>query len=392
LKHVAVDPVLGRIVFPPSQLPRKGVRVSYCYGFSADMGGGEYSRPLEQPLGEVKEYRIGEGANCYHKIADALAAWTADEPAHAVMEFTTSGVYVEPLNITLAPGQYLQLRAANRVRPVLRLIDWQTDLPDAMTASLSEGSRLVLDGLMITGRPLQIIGADRVDGAAPASPCGALVVIRHCTLVPGWSLECDCEPRRPNEPSLELTNVRARVCIEKSIVGAIRIHEDQVAYEPIPLTIADSIVDSTRPGGVAIGPVEPGWAHTQLTIQRSTVFGIVDVRAMQLAENSIFTACVNVGRRQLGCMRFCRVPSGCRTPRRHACVSVTPQFTSVRYGEPGYAQLGAGCPVEIVRGADDGSEMGAFHDLAQPQRAANLRARLAQYTAAGMDVGLLFAS
>jgi len=36
--------------------------------------------------------------------------------------------------------------------------------------------------------------------------------------------------------------------------------------------------------------------------------------------------------------------------------------------------------------------MGAWHDLFQPQRAANLRARLTQSTPAGMHVGLLFAN
>ena len=41
---VAVDPVLGRIAFPPQQPPKNGVWVSYRYGFSADMGGGEYDR------------------------------------------------------------------------------------------------------------------------------------------------------------------------------------------------------------------------------------------------------------------------------------------------------------------------------------------------------------
>src|SRR5581483_9834028 len=36
--HIAVDPILGRFSFPPSQLPKKGARVTYHYGFSADMG------------------------------------------------------------------------------------------------------------------------------------------------------------------------------------------------------------------------------------------------------------------------------------------------------------------------------------------------------------------
>jgi hypothetical protein len=36
--------------------------------------------------------------------------------------------------------------------------------------------------------------------------------------------------------------------------------------------------------------------------------------------------------------------------------------------------------------------MGAFHDLYQPQRAANLRARLDDYTPAGMDAGIIYAT
>ena len=72
--------------------------------------------------------------------------------------------------------------------------------------------------------------------------------------------------------------------------------------------------------------------------------------------------------------------------------SVCPQFTARRYGRPGYAQLAETCAEEIKRGADDESEMGVFHDLFQPQREANLRARLEEYTPAGMDAGIIFVS
>jgi hypothetical protein len=172
-------------------------------------------------------------------------------------------------------------------------------------------------------------------------------------------------------------------------------------------------------------------AHALLTIQRSTVFGIVNVHAIDLAENSIFTGCLNVARRQLGCMRFCYVPPGCRTPRRYGCqpdlvaqaaeanlrartftppldqkqladqilaarqreeLRVRPQFNSVRYGTPTYCQLAETCAEEIKRGADDESEMGVFHDLFQPQRTANLRARLDEYTPAATNAGIIFAS
>ena len=45
-----------------------------------------------------------------------------------------------------------------------------------------------------------------------------------------------------------------------------------------------------------------------------------------------------------------------------------PRFNSTRYGSPTYCQLADDCADEITRGADDESEMGAFHDLFQPQR------------------------
>jgi len=57
-----------------------------------------------------------------------------------------------------------------------------------------------------------------------------------------------------------------------------------------------------------------------------------------------------------------------------------------------YGQLAPGCATEISTGADDESEMGAFHDLYQPQRAANLLVRLAEYTPAGMGAGIIYAT
>jgi hypothetical protein len=158
-------------------------------------------------------------------------------------------------------------------------------------------------------------------------------------------------------------------------------------------------------------------AFVVLTVRNSTVFGIVDVHAIELAENSIFNHCVNVARRQLGCMRFCYVPAGCRTPRRYHCqpdlgtqpllaaspdsparktalaserLRLRPQYESVRYGMPGYGRLSHTCALEIQRGAQDESEMGVFHDLYEPQRRANLLARLNEFTPAGADVGILF--
>ena len=64
-------------------------------------------------------------------------------------------------------------------------------------------------------------------------------------------------------------------------------------------------------------------------------------------------------------------------------------LVSRRFGDPGYARLALDCAPEIVRGADDESELGAFHDLFQPQRLAALTARLTASTPARTDIGVL---
>jgi hypothetical protein len=419
---VAVDPERGRILFPANQLPKQGVRVSYHYAFSADMGGGEYARALSQPAGAVLRQVHGK-----EELQKALADWDensqefAEQPAQAVIEIMDSGVYTLPIRIYLKAGHDLQLRAANGKRPIIRLLDYMADRPDAFTATGEAGSRFTLDGLLINGRSLQIIGPE-IDPEAPpdAHPPEDLcrLTIRHTTLVPGWMLDNNCEPRRPNEPSLELINTGAHVYIERSILGTIQVTADQVRTDPITIHMSDSILDATNPdcdspACEAFGA--PGWplAHAVLTVLRSTVIGKVFVHAIELAENSIFMSRVRVGRRQRGCMRFCYVAPGSRTPRRYQCqpdlveevvaasdvqtrereqLRVRPQFNSTRYGTPTYCQLALTCAPQIRRGADDESEMGAFHDLYQPQREANLRARLEEYTPAGMDAGIIFTS
>ncbi len=404
--QVAVDPVLGRMAFPPDHLPA-GVWVSYYYGFSADIGGGEYNRPISQPA-DARLYQVGEGENEYHTIQAALNQWKSERKnyPHAVIEITNSGVYTEPLNISLEEKENLQIRSANDKRPVIRLLDWQTNLPDSLNVSGEHGSRLALDGLLITGRSVQVEGNL------------AEVRIRHCTLVPGWELHGDCRPRRPTEPSLELFNMSTLLTIEHSILGPIEINQEEALMDPLSIHISDSILDAMSPERIALRGIDCPVAPAVLTIKRSTVFGEVQVHAIELAENSIFNGLVKVAHRQQGCVRFCYVTPESRTPRRYNCQPdlveqavdedkhvadkeaakqseadrVQPLFNSVLYGTPTYCQLAADCAEEIKGGADDESEMGVFHDLFQPQRAANLRARLDEYTPAEMDAGIIYAS
>lgn len=464
--QVAVDPVRGRMVFAEATQPRTGVWVTYHYAFSADIGAGEYLRTLrpttdfaiaqDKPAQAVEGepptrwlFRVGAGGE-FSGINRALGRWQELRPADAIIEIQDSGEYSEQLSIVLEPGQRLELRAANERRPVIRLLNFAANRPDAMriegrlpeppppavppiphcdddTPRPPGPARLTLDGLLVTGRSLQI------------SEYIGEIVIRHCTLVPGWTLDQECEPEYENEPSLELNNVRGPVRIERSLLGTILVRQDEVKTDPLPLALSDSVLDATAPGLLALGTRGRAAAHVVADIRRVTVIGKLQPHAIELAENSIFNGEVRVARTQRGCVRFCYVPPGSRTPQRYNCqpelavrdarergetelhadpafaaltlaqqaaalaelreqvrdateVRVRPQFTGRRYGQPGYMQLGRHCPPEIMRGADDESELGVFHDLYQPQREANLRARLAEYVPAGMEPGIIIVS
>lgn len=407
---IAVDPKLGR--FALSREP-EAVWVSYHYGFSDDIGAHESSRVLMQPR-DAKVYRVGTGED-FTTIAQALDAWRKENPKNAVIEISDSGFYTEAVEVELEEQQTLQIRAANRCRPVIHVLDYHPSRGEAIAVTLSERSRFTLDGVLVAGRPLHVEGAGK-------TPVDARVVLRRCTLVPGWTLRPDCDPAAPDESSLDIRNVKGRVTIDRCILGTISVMDKTVASDPLRIEIADSIVDATSHEREAVVGPGASYAWALLRIVRCTIFGTIETHAIELAENSIFTGLVHVVRRQIGCMRFCYVPPGSRTPKRYNCQPdlvdapvkakaeqeklddvtknallaevrrrVAPTFSSIRFGTPDYAQLAFDCADEITRGADDESEMGSFHDLFLPQRIANLRARFDHSTPAGMETGIIFA-
>ena len=94
------------------------------------------------------------------------------------------------------------------------------------------------------------------------------------------------------------------------------------------------------------------------------------------------------------------MPLGSRVPRPYRCqpikeedeARIRPVFTSLHFGDAGFCQLSEHCAMEIRQGADDRAEMGAFHQLYQPQRVANLRAQLNTYLRFGLNAGIFNAS
>ena len=69
---------------------------------------------------------------------------------------------------------------------------------------------------------------------------------------------------------------------------------------------------------------------------------------------------------------------------------VKPEYTAEAYGLPAYLQLSLRGPDDISQGAEDGSEMGVYCHLKQPQREANLRVRLREYLPFGLEYGVIY--
>jgi hypothetical protein len=396
--YVAMDPERGCICFHPGEEP-DDVIVSYSYGFSDDVGGGEYPRQ-EFSLQNERFYTVDSGgAEARGLLRKVLEQWRAEQPARAVIEIVDSQTYSEDrLPIELGPGQFLEFRATEGSRPVIRITDTESGRAESISITGNGGGTCVFDGITLTGRGMQIRGdLDEV-------------ILRHSTLVPGWGLHHDCRPRHAGEPSILLFNSSARVTIEHSILGGIRCEQRERNTEPNAIRIMDSIVDATGTNADAIWSEEAFAAFVKLTIARSTVIGRMLVHQIELAENCILTGEIKVARRQAGCFRFCYVPPGSITPRRYHCqpdlaisspgalskaaaeLSMAPVFNSTRYGRADYCQLTESCPDGIRSGADDEAEMGVFHNLFQAQRHAGLLARLEEYVPAGSQVGIIYAS
>jgi hypothetical protein len=375
--QVAIDPELGRIAYGTA--PAAPPLVTYRYGFSADLGGGAYDRlaTFQNPRPIIR---------VPSPEATVQAGLTAAAGGGAV-EITNSGHYAETIAIDpTAAGAIVELRAADQMVPLI-------SLGGDLLVSGADGAEVCLNGLWITGGRLRIAAGD--------SNKLARLTLRHCTLTPGITRLADGSPAEPDTPSLVIETGLA-LTIENCILGGLRVAPGA------NVTITNSILDATHLNGVAYAALDGAAAGAPLSLTSSTVIGKVHTAQLQNASNVIFVAGFAAGdawlapiwadMRSAGCARFCYLPPGSRVPRAYHCqpaagadpTLVQPVFTSLRFGDPGYCQLSRRTPPEIGRGADDGSEIGAFQQLQQPQRETNLRVRLDEYLRFGLEAALVY--
>ncbi len=385
--HVAIDPVLGRIAFPASQAPTTTVLTNYYYGFSANIGGGEYARsatfmPL-LPVLQVPQQRA--------TIQEALNDL---EATGGVVEITDNSYYPETLSVRIAAGNKIEIRAQEKQRPVLVLAD-DMEITGADNAVFS------LNGLLISGGTIRLPELDTTGNGNKLS----VLQITHCTLAPPASAAIGSVPAQPAQPRLIVEIADVNIAIESSVIGCIR------ASDSASVSISNSIVDALSEEAVAFCGLNGLASYgSVLQIENSTVIGKVATRIMRLASNTIFNAApalsfgdilpVAAQRLQEGCVRFSYIPPGSRVPRKFNCQPaddkdakrIRPMFNSLKYGNAAYCQLSRLCATEISEGADNEAEMGVFCNLYQPQRVSNLKTRLNEYLRFGLQAGIFYAS
>jgi hypothetical protein len=416
-----IDPELGRIALPPAVAgaPLPKVTVSYHYGFNADLGGGEYARGDSLLVAnESFVFPFPDTAGRYTTIQGALDFAKARLAANGAVavEITKSETYPQvgalDLSVDVPTGCTIELRAHNETRPTLLL---NSEIRIFGAAS----STFVLNGLLIAAAPgmapanpspiaLVHVPARRADGSS--NQLGALV-ISHCTLVPGWSVDTIGTPRFGTQPNLVAEPAELTVTAKRSILGAVR------AGEFVSFNAFDTIVDATDVTNVAIadlngvagtgsltlGGLEP--ADPDETPHGCTVIGKVHAVTLSLVSDSILWAGLVkadswatgliADRKQEGCVRFSFLPAGAKTPRRYQCIERAiagpqPIFFAFRYGRPGYMKLLSSTPDLVRRGAEDGGEMGAFHFVLAPLRETDLLVRMTEYMPVGLEFGILY--
>jgi hypothetical protein len=413
--RVAIDPEMGRLALLDKNLPCL-VQVSYSYGSSGDIGGGPYNRResmqgwLEALTGieDIWVRGVSQGKNATENGTDpslekAIAQWneypSTDKPRVGIIILMDSGSYeLKTLQtIDLPDNSRLGIVSASWPRmavseDVQSLIDFlvldgqrphlKGDIYVRTPASKESAGELYLNGLLIEGK-MQILANN---------PGSLQITMDHCTLVP--------EKGGLNARG----NGKLKIKMDRCICGPVSMESNAAS-----LRASGSIIDRGKSIDLALYVPE-----MDLCLEECTILGATQARSL-LASNCIFTDRVSIERQQIGCVRFCYLPNNSRPPRRYHCqpemalaasnacrvdggtaeseesikARVAPVFRSVHYDHLRYGELSSISAEEILKGSEDGSEMGAFSCLKRSQREENLRACLKEYLRLGLDAGII---
>ena len=422
---VYVDPENGRIVFHPDAVDPEpaAVLVDYVVGHASDVGAGPWDRTgslasqlaaHDWSLDEVTaqwgvSVTEANGAEVFGTLGEALDAWNtfvgaSSEPANetgviVMMDsraYTRDNAAAVAVTIELPTGSRLLIVAGNWPIEVV------SGIPTRVAGHL-DASRLrpsIADRLLVQSDPTALGIATRAGGLW----LNGLAIEEGVTVLAG-ALErlsvAHCTTRSP------AFGVRVQVAGPGTSNTALAIDAVRCLLGPV---IADGPIAEARfEASVVHGdPVAVQLVGAQCTVGNCTVLGTLECRELN-ASDCIFSGRLDIMHTQRGCVRFSYVPQGSVTPRRYRCqpdlalnnvaddlararvlARTRPVWTTLDPAHPAYAQLAQACPDGIIRGAEDGLEMGVFFHRQLPWREDNLRFALRQFLRHGLEAGLRY--
>jgi hypothetical protein len=324
---------------------------SYHYGFSGNIGAGTYTRSC---LSSYKRDQVKAGGGAI------TATELLNDGVLQISDNKTCGPVADKLSI-----RNTTLYAGNQQRPYIRLeSDW------ILNSGTNKNATLIIDGCWLGS-------AGNKNVAIILRGNYERVTIKDCTIDPGGSNNAKGETLFP--VTLKIEGFVETLCIQSSMLGPVILDSAGMIEQTF---IADSIFQSVNP---AIKAIDLRQGKTD--IERTTVFGEMTVHELYASE-VLLTAMGTVKNTQEGCFRFSAAPRTSKLPRPYESFLFANDsnhwFSSRRFGDPGFAQLSDTAPVAIARGAENGSEMGAFSSLLNPIKFDGLRTKIDEYMPFGL--------
>lgn len=373
------DPVPSHSTSVEGMAPPSPITVDAQEGYSMHVGARPAARGpvLQRALATPTRLVVGRGrfhreaTSAWHSIpryatlTAALADIALASDGPEVVQIEDSAIYDEtptwPSSVT-----DLTVQAAEGERPVLRLgADWNA-------APSTSYDRLELIGLVIAQ-----------DSATVAFPPTGELQVSMCSVVGRtgrWQLEGDDRGRR-------------HLVFRRCVLARLELADRAL------LELSDCVVDAA--GGRALTADDGRVVLERVTVltESGDLLDGVGTRLRVLsASECIFVDQVVALDRFDGCVRYSRVAPESILPRRHRVIGdpadpvqaerERPRFVTLDPTDPAHARLAEHCDRSLTRGAEDGSEMGAFHDAQLGPRRDGLRQRLIEYAPADLITGV----
>lgn len=337
----------GRLVLDHAPHGAAAARVDYHVGMLAPIGAGAFGRDVDD--------------------APATTLWQngafgAGTPANGIAQVEDSVNYVDPTDQLATVDCTVRAAEAQRPYVVLDLANWR------FAAAAGADATLRLDGLWVGARQPRVI---RLEGNFER------VRLRFVTLDPGGN---DAQGAALPPVALVIAGFVEKLTIDRSILATIRLAGAGASVETI--VIRDSIVQALTPGTVALDV-----PTATVRMARTTVIApAIDALAIRVegldATDSLIAGVARVANTQAGCFRFSARGPGSTVPhpyRSHIVDDLARLFATRRFGDHRYATLSPVAPAFLARGAENGSEIGAFCGALVPIKQDSLATKVDEY-------------